>query len=105
VKKPSATVDNTLLRCLTIVWRSKPEVLDNVVKAALRVQGHYPGQADFVLVPRSDGEPEFEQRKREFRARATALGVPVYDETPNAGHCTPHLFDPKVVAIKSRFMA
>ena len=26
------------------------------------------------------------QRKREFRARAVSLGVPVYDEMANAGH-------------------
>ena len=82
--KPDALVMH--LNMSAFVGRSKPEVLDNVVKAALRVQEHYPGQAHFVLVLRSDGEPELEQRKREFRARATALGVPVYDETPNAGH-------------------
>jgi acetate---CoA ligase (ADP-forming) len=49
------------------------------------VQEHYPGQAHFVLVLRSDGEPQLEERKREFRAKAVALGVPVYDEMANAG--------------------
>ncbi|HYH41513.1 MAG TPA: hypothetical protein VD867_05995, partial [Burkholderiales bacterium] len=74
------------LNMSAFVGRTKPEVLDNVVKAALRVQEQYPGQSHFVLVLRSDGEPELEARKREFRARATALGVPVYDENSNAGH-------------------
>ena len=64
----------------------KPEVLDNLVKAALRVQTHYPGQAHFLLVLRSDGEPELEARKRGFRDSALALGIPVYDEMSNAGH-------------------
>jgi acyl-CoA synthetase (NDP forming) len=82
--KPDALVMH--LNMSAFVGRSKPEVLDNVVKAALRVQEHYPGQAHFILVLRSDGDPPLEERKREFRARAIALGVPVYDEMPNAGH-------------------
>jgi len=82
--KPDALVMH--LNMSAFVGRSKPEVLDNLVAAALRVQEKYPGQAHFVLVLRSDGEPALEERKREFRARAVALGVPVYDEIPNAGH-------------------
>ena len=82
--KPDALVMH--LNMSAFVGRSKPEVLDNLVAAALRVQQKYPGQAHFVLVLRSDGEPTLEQRKREFRAKATALGVPVYDEMSNAGH-------------------
>jgi acyl-CoA synthetase (NDP forming) len=65
--------------------RTKPEVLDNLVQAALRVQANYPGQAHFVLVLRSDGEPALEQRKREFRTRAVELGIPVFDEMDDAG--------------------
>lgn len=82
--KPDALVMH--LNMSAFVGRSKPEVLDNLVAAALRVQQKYPGQAHFVLVLRSDGEPTLEDRKREFRAKATALGVPVYDEMSNAGH-------------------
>jgi acyl-CoA synthetase (NDP forming) len=66
--------------------RTKPEVLDNLLQAAMRVQTHFPGQAHFVLVLRSDGEPQLEARKRDFRARAVDLGIPVYDEMSNAGH-------------------
>lgn len=82
--KPDALVMH--LNLSAFVGRTKPEVLDNVVKAALRVQERYPGQAHFILVLRSDSDPPLEKRKREFRERAIALGVPVYDETPNAGH-------------------
>ncbi|MDH5343398.1 MAG: acyl-CoA synthetase, partial [Betaproteobacteria bacterium] len=45
----------------------------------------HPGKAHFILVLRSDGEPVLEARKREFRDKAVALGVPVYDEMANAG--------------------
>ena len=74
------------LNLSAFVGRTKPEVLDNLISAAMRVQEHYPGQAHFVLVLRSDGEPRLEERKREFRDKAVALGVPVYDEMSNAGH-------------------
>lgn len=73
------------LNLAAFVGRTRPEVLDNLMQAALRVQAQHPGRAHFVLVLRSDGEPELEARKREFRAKAVALGIPVYDELTNAG--------------------
>jgi acyl-CoA synthetase (NDP forming) len=82
--KPDALVMH--LNMSAFVGRTKPEVLDNLVQAALRVQSKYPGQAHFVLVLRSDGEPSLEERKREFRDKAVALGISVYDEMSNAGH-------------------
>src|SRR5258706_4500277 len=84
IGKPEAPVMH--LNMAPFVGRSKPEVLDNVVQAALRVQAHFPGQAHFVLVLRSDGELKLEARKREFRARAVELGIPVFDEISDAGH-------------------
>ncbi|MBI3044531.1 MAG: CoA-binding protein [Betaproteobacteria bacterium] len=65
---------------------TKPEVLENIVQAALRVQRQFASEAHFVLVLRSDGEPELESRKHEFRTRAVKLGIPVFDEITNAGH-------------------
>jgi acyl-CoA synthetase (NDP forming) len=64
--------------------RTPPQVLDNLVMAALRVQSRHPQRGHFLLVLRSDGEPAIEARKREFRERANALGVPVYDELERA---------------------
>jgi acyl-CoA synthetase (NDP forming) len=81
--RPDALVMH--LNLSAFVGRTKAEVLDNLVQAALRVQARFPGQAHFVLVLRSDGEPALEERKRAFRARAVALGIPVYDELANAG--------------------
>ena len=83
IGKPEALVMH--LNMAPFVGRSKPEVLDNVVQAALRVQSKFPGQAHFLLVLRSDGEPQIETRKREFRAKAVELGIPVFDEIGNAG--------------------
>jgi len=74
------------LNLAAFVGRAKPEVLDNLVQAALRVQSHHPGKAHFVLVLRADDEPELVARRRDFRAKAVALGIPVYDELSDAGH-------------------
>lgn len=81
--RPEALVMH--LNLSAFVGRAKDEVLDNLVQVALRVQAHYPGQAHFALVLRSDGEPALEERKRAFRAKAVELGIPVYDEILNAG--------------------
>jgi acyl-CoA synthetase (NDP forming) len=81
--RPDALVMH--LNLSAFVGRTKPEVLDNLVQAALRVQARYPGQAHFVLVLRSDGEPALEERKRDFRKRALEFGIPVYDEMLDAG--------------------
>ena len=81
--RPDALVMH--LNLSAFVGRTRPEVLDNLVQAALRVQARYPGKAHFVLVLRSDGEPALEERKRAFRAAAVALGIPAYDEIADAG--------------------
>lgn len=81
--KPQALVMH--LNLAAFLGRTKTDVLGNLMTAAMRVQSRYPGGAHFVLVLRSDGEPEIENRKREFRAQALALGIPVYDEMMNAG--------------------
>jgi len=73
------------LNLSVFVGRTSDDVLDNLVQAALRVQEHHPGKAHFVLVLRSDGDPELEERRRGFRAKAAALDIPVYDEIADAG--------------------
>ena len=82
--KPDALVMH--LNMSAFAGRTPPEVIENVLQAALRVQQQFPGQAHFLLVLRSDGDPDLEARKRNFRTRALALGIPVYDEMSNAGH-------------------
>jgi acyl-CoA synthetase (NDP forming) len=83
--KPEAVVMHVNLSSFS--GRTKPEVLDNLIQAALRVQEKFAAQAaHFLLVLRSDGEAQLEARKRELRDKVTALGIPVYDEMSNAGH-------------------
>jgi acyl-CoA synthetase (NDP forming) len=72
------------LNLSAFVGRTSEAVLDNLVQAALRVRSRS-ARSHFALVLRSDGDPALEQRRRAFRARAIALGVPVYDELLEAG--------------------
>jgi len=72
------------LNMTPFVGRTRPQVLENLMQAVLRVQARYPGQAHFLLVLRSDGEEALEARKRSFRVTALDLGIPVYDELSDA---------------------
>lgn len=67
--------------------RTKTEVLENLISGALRVRDRHPGGGHFLLVLRSDGNPQIEERKREFRERAIALGIPVFDELEDTARC------------------
>lgn len=67
--------------------RTKAEVLDNLIAAALRAQSRHPQSGHFLLVLRSDGNVRIDERKREFRDRAIALGIPVFDELEDAARC------------------
>lgn len=82
IARPQALVMH--LNLSAFVGRTKNDVLGNLMQIALRVQTRYPGQAHFLLVLRADREPALEERKQEFRARAVALGIPVYDELGDA---------------------
>lgn len=73
------------LNMAAFVGRTRGDVLGNLMQAVLRVQSRFPGRTHFILALRSDGEPEVETRKREFRSQALALGIPVYDEMMNVG--------------------
>jgi acyl-CoA synthetase (NDP forming) len=56
------------------------DMLGNLIDAALRVKAEAGGSLHVVLVLRSDGEPEVEESKREYRAKAVTSGIPVFDE-------------------------
>jgi acyl-CoA synthetase (NDP forming) len=45
-----------------------------------------PGQLHFMLVLRSDGSRELDDARREYRRRALAAGIAVFDEIADAGH-------------------
>jgi acetate---CoA ligase (ADP-forming) len=56
------------------------DMLGNLIECALRIRKQDPGGMHIVLVLRSDGEPDVEERKRDYRAKAVTSGIPVFDE-------------------------
>ena len=83
--KPDALVMH--LNLASFSGRVKPEVLDNLLQAALKIRSQYSKLGvHFILVLRSDGEEELEALRRRFRESVVPLGVPVYDEMSNAAH-------------------
>jgi acyl-CoA synthetase (NDP forming) len=70
---------------LTVLLQYKNvDMLGNLMRAALQVGARYPGRAHFVLVLRSDGDADIEERKRQYRREAVRLGIPVFDELSEA---------------------
>lgn len=79
---PDATVIHINM---TVVLSFKHvDMLGNLVDAALRLRKTAKSLPHLALVLRSDGDSEVEERKREYRLRMTAAGVPVFDEMPQA---------------------
>ncbi len=60
------------------------DMLGNLIEAAVRAQAQGTDLFQVVLVLRSDGEPEVEDRKRHYRSKAVAAGIAVFDELPQA---------------------
>lgn len=56
------------------------DMLGNLIEAALRARSGGATRAHLALVLRSDGDPDVEERKRDYRARAVSAGIPVFDE-------------------------
>ncbi len=60
--------------------RGGVDPIDNLFQAAVTIRQRYPGRAHFSVVLRSDGSGELDDRKRAYRERALAAGMPAYDE-------------------------
>lgn len=60
------------------------DMLGNLMNAILRVKSRDRSGMHVVLVLRSDGDPDIEGPKREYRRRAVAAGLPVFDELTSA---------------------
>lgn len=56
------------------------DMLGNLMNAVLRVKSRDRSGMHVVLVLRSDGDPDIEGPKREYRSRAVAASLPVFDE-------------------------
>lgn len=64
----------------------RTDILANLMQAALELRSKYQSRTHFVLVLRSTGEPELEERRRIETERATAMGIPVYAELQSAAN-------------------
>ena len=72
------------LNLAAFVGRGDVDPIDNLFQAAVDIGQKYPGQAHFALALRSDGSSEIDDKKRAYRERALANGIPVFDELPDA---------------------
>jgi acyl-CoA synthetase (NDP forming) len=82
----SAGIDALVIHVnMTVVLDYKDvDLLGNIVDAALRVRDRAASSIHLALVLRSDGEADIEERKRDYRQRAVAQAVPVFDELAQA---------------------
>jgi acyl-CoA synthetase (NDP forming) len=64
----------------------RTDILGNLMQAALELRSKYQARTHFVLVLRSTGEPELEERRHKEVERATAMGIPVYAELQSAAN-------------------
>ncbi|MGB0552545.1 MAG: acetate--CoA ligase family protein [Alphaproteobacteria bacterium] len=72
------------LNLAAFIGRGDVDPIDNLFQAAVDIGQKYPGQAHFALALRSDGSAEIDDKKRAYRERALANGIPVFDELPDA---------------------
>lgn len=68
------------LNLAAFVGRGDVDPIDNIIKAAVRVQNDYPEQAHFFMALRVDGSPELEERMRFYKEKILQVRIPVYDE-------------------------
>src|SRR6185437_717699 len=78
--KPDAVAMH--LNLAAFVGRGAADPLDNLLAVIEQTQKKWAGVGHFVLALRSDGSPELDEKKRAYRAKASAVGVPVFDEIP-----------------------
>lgn len=62
------------------VGRSGGDPIEALIEAAVDSRRRRARGPHFVIVLRTDGSPELEERRRRYRAAVQAAGIPVYDE-------------------------
>ena len=68
------------LNLAAFVGRGSVDPVDNLFKVIEATQAKWPGHAHFALALRTDGSANLDEKRRTYRERARAVGVPVYDE-------------------------
>lgn len=74
------------LNLAAFVGRGTVDPVGNLFSVIEQTQKKWPGHAHFALALRSDGSPDLDAKKRDYRERARAAGVPVFDEIPDMAH-------------------
>ena len=82
---PDAFVMHLNLPAIISFTDKRTDILGNLMEAALEVLSNYP-HTHFLLVLRSTGEPELDERRRVETKRAASMGIPVYFELESAAH-------------------
>ncbi len=84
LEEPEADAIVMHLNMPVILSYANPEILPNLIHAALTAQAGSSTRRHFLLVLRSDGEPDIEAEKQRYRETALNLGVPVFNELVDA---------------------
>jgi acyl-CoA synthetase (NDP forming) len=70
------------LNLSAFVGRGSVDPVGNLFSVIEETQRKWPGVAHFCLALRTDGSPELDDKRRQYREQARAANVPVYDEIP-----------------------
>jgi len=68
------------LNLAAFAGRGGVDPLDNLLAVIGQTRKKWQNTAHLALALRSDGSPELDEKKRAYRAKADAVGVPVFDE-------------------------
>lgn len=68
------------LNLAAFVGRGSVDPIGNLFAVIAQTVQNYPGLAHFALALRSDGSPELDATRRDYRERARKIGLPVFDE-------------------------
>ena len=70
------------LNLAAFVGRGSVDPVANLFTVIEQTQTKWPGAAHVLLSLRSDGSRELDDKKRDYRLKAVAAGIPVFDEIP-----------------------
>ncbi|MCS0504703.1 acetate--CoA ligase family protein [Ancylobacter mangrovi] len=68
------------LNLSAFVGRGSVDPIDNLFVVVEQTKAKWPGGAHFALALRTDGSAALDERRRHYREKARAIGVPVFDE-------------------------
>ena len=74
------------LNLAAFVGRGSVDPVGNLFHVVEQTQRKWPHVAHFALALRTDGSPDLDEKRRAYREKAAAIGVPVFDEIPAMAH-------------------